>query len=284
MKNRVTLAMCLVTFSGLAWAGAAQPDRGRDGGQPQRPDRAQQPGQAQPGRAEQPGQRRGQDEQRPGERIGQPGAAPPGAQGEMAQMMEAWQAAMTPGEQHRFLSQFVGEWRTTSRVFMGGPGSEPMVSQGRATFRMIMDGRFLQQEYHGEIMGQAFHGMGLTGYDNTRKQFIGTWMDSMSTSMSHFKGGIDPAGRLLTMYGEMDEPRTGEIGKPIRYLWRVEGPDRNIFEMQEVIYGEPFTVMELTYEREGTAAPAGRGGTGGGEGRGTPPGRGQDPAAPGRPR
>jgi hypothetical protein len=278
---KLAAGLCVMAFSGLA-LGMAQPDRTREAGQPQGRDRAQQPG-----------ERRSQEQQRPDERAGQPGAVGGVmAQPDMAEMMAAWQAAITPGEQHRYLEQFAGEWRTTTRIYMEGPGSEPTVSQGTATFRMIMDGRYLQQDYRGEMMGQPMHGMGLMGYDNTRKLFIGTWLDNMGTSMSHFKGGLDQTGRILTMYGDMDEPMSGEIGKPVRYRLRIEGPNRKIFEIQEVIYGEPFTAVEITYERTGAAPQGGRGpdGAGGAGGRGpvaTPPGRGQDddgaPRTPRRP-
>ena len=44
--------------------------------------------------------------------------------------------------------------------------------------KMILDGRFLHQEFNGEMMGSPFIGIGITGYDNGSKQYVSNWMDS----------------------------------------------------------------------------------------------------------
>ncbi|MCZ6850321.1 MAG: hypothetical protein O7F17_01630, partial [Planctomycetota bacterium] len=42
---------------------------------------------------------------------------------EMQAMMKAWKDTMTPGEHHKKLSQFVGSWITTTKIWWGGPGT-----------------------------------------------------------------------------------------------------------------------------------------------------------------
>ena len=51
--------------------------------------------------------------------------------------------------------------------------------------KMLLDGRFLQQEFTGEMMGQPFSGVGINAYDNLRKRYVTTWIDTMGTGIFH---------------------------------------------------------------------------------------------------
>jgi hypothetical protein len=35
------------------------------------------------------------------------------------------------------------------------------------------------------MMGMPMSGFGMTGFDNTRKQYVGTWADTFGTSISY---------------------------------------------------------------------------------------------------
>ena len=48
---------------------------------------------------------------------------------------------------------------------------------------MILGGRYLEQRYEGTMMGQPFSGIGVTGFDNYKKKFVSTWVDSMGTAI-----------------------------------------------------------------------------------------------------
>jgi hypothetical protein len=173
----------------------------------------------------------------------------PQGQPDFDEGMAAWQQAMAPGEPHRWLAQMEGEWEITIKVFMD-PGAEAMTSTGTSTSRMILGGRFLEEELSGSLMGMPFEGKGLFGYDNHRKQFTGSWADNMTTAILTQKGSLSPDGKTLTMFGEMDEPMTGEIGKIVKYQTTIDSPDSHTFRIQEVQYGDPFTVVEIVYQRK----------------------------------
>lgn len=159
-------------------------------------------------------------------------------------MMDAWMAAATPGEAHRKLEPFVGEWNVTMRSWMA-PGQNPTESTGSATSRWILGGRWLQQEYTGDFMGQPFHGIALTGYDNIRKRYVGTWMDNMSTSLMTTYPTFD--GNVMRASGTMDDPMTGQempfeevITIVSENEHRMEmfgpGPDGTMFRTMEIVY------------------------------------------------
>lgn len=94
--------------------------------------------------------------------------AAPAADPKMEEMMKKVEAAGAPGAAHKALAPLAGEWTVEVKSWMT-PGAPPMVTKGTAKATWIMDGRFLQEEFHGEMMGKPFHGMSLMGYDNMTK-------------------------------------------------------------------------------------------------------------------
>ena len=164
-------------------------------------------------------------------------------------MMANYMKAGEPGTAHEVLALFVGEWDAVNRMWMD-PAGEPMESKGSCTNTMIMGGRYLQTEYKGDMMGFPFTGMALTGYDNNKKLFTNIWIDSMSTGIAPSYGNLDQSGTAMTMIGTMDEPTTGEMGKAYKQVFRIIDEDNHVMEMWEILYGDPFKVMEIQYTRK----------------------------------
>ena len=97
---------------------------------------------------------------------------------DMQAMMEAYAKLATPGEPHKQLASLAGSWTTKTKEWME-PGKPPTESAGSAEMKTLLDGRFLQQEFTGEMMGHPYSGIGTTGYDNLRKRYVSTWIDTM---------------------------------------------------------------------------------------------------------
>jgi len=70
------------------------------------------------------------------------------------EMMKRWQESMTPGVAHNAFENFVGSWDAETKTWMSGPGPEPAISKGTSDYTLTFGGRFLQQQYAGEMMGQ----------------------------------------------------------------------------------------------------------------------------------
>jgi hypothetical protein len=166
-------------------------------------------------------------------------------------MMKKWQETMTPGRFHERLGYFVGEWKAMTKMWMGGAGSgEPATAAGKATYRWLMEGRWLAQDYTGDMMGMPFTGFALTGYDNFRHQYAGLWIDSMSTALVTMEGGIDRTGKRIEMFGRVDEPSLGQIGKTAKYVTQILDDDHFVFEFHDLdIIGGETKVLEIAYER-----------------------------------
>lgn len=115
-----------------------------------------------------------------------------------AEDMQAYVAAATPGKEHEFLMREVGDWTCETTMWMT-PDAEAIESMGTATVKPILDGRYTQVEWKGEMPGMGpYHGLGTYGYDNVKKSYVSTWMDNMSTGMAVGEGELSEDGKKLT--------------------------------------------------------------------------------------
>ena len=184
--------------------------------------------------------------------MAQEGATPPQMDQEtMAAMEAAWEKAMTPGDIHKLLGQMAGEWTLESTLWMA-PDAPPVKSTGTAAKTMIMDGRFLQEDMQGNMMGNPFTGRGLTGYDNITETIKGTWIDSMSTNIAFITGSIDLENHRYTMNGEMVEPLSGDTLQH-EMVTTIKDEDEHLFEYFLILPdGNRVKQMEILYTRKGS--------------------------------
>jgi len=189
-----------------------------------------------------------QDDKSPGQ--GGASKPAPGAAPDMEEMMKKMQAFATPGDSHKALEALVGEWDVEASYPMGGPGAAVTTSKGTAKSKWILGGRYVQEEFTGEMMGRPFKGIGVTGYDNFRKKYVSTWMDDMGTGIFISEGSADAERKVFTFLGKMDEPVTGEKDKPTKYVVQILSPDKHHFEMHDLSLGDKSKVFEMTYTRK----------------------------------
>lgn len=122
--------------------------------------------------------------------------------------MEAMEKAMSPGENHKNLARYVGDWTFTNKMWMD-PSQPPQESGGTMKGEMILGGRYAQLHWKGEFMGMPFEGRGTEGYDNLAKQYVSSWVDNMGTGILSMTGTCENDGKTCTMKGDMIDPMTG---------------------------------------------------------------------------
>lgn len=173
----------------------------------------------------------------------------PGGEAQENEMMAKWIAAGSPGEHHKKLDVFVGNWKGVSKHWMD-PSQEPEPTEATMKVTWILGGRFLKQEYKGEAMGQPFEGLGLWGYDNLKKKYTATWADNITTSIMAELGTCDASGKTFTLFGSQDNPMTGKAVKT-KSITRIINKDKHVFEMYEPgPDGKMFKNLEITYTRK----------------------------------
>ena len=167
---------------------------------------------------------------------------------EQKAMMEAWQRASAVGEPHKRLGGMEGTWDAEVSMWMA-PGQPPTKSMGTSVNRAILGGRWIEQQFTGSAMGQPFQGIGYTGYDNTKKKYVSTWMDSMSTAVMVSEGAFDAAGKVLTSTSTMLDPMTGKPAVS-KGVMRIVDADHHVYEMWETHDGRENKTLEIHYRRK----------------------------------
>jgi hypothetical protein len=170
------------------------------------------------------------------------------AEMDMQAMMDTYKKLATPGEPHKQLASLAGSWTTKTKSWME-PNKPPMESTGACEDKTLLDGRFLQQECTGEMMGQPYTGIGVHGYDNLTKKYVTTWMDSMGTGIFFMDGTASADGKTITLNGSHKDPMGGVMKH--RAVWKFVDANTQTFEMYMTEKdGKEMKMMEITYTRK----------------------------------
>ncbi len=172
--------------------------------------------------------------------------------------MEAWIASTKPSQHHKRLQPLVGEWATRTETFWGGADGPSQITEGKSTKRWALGQRFVEERFEGQFaMPNAsggvdkltYSGMGLLGYDNYRNLYVGTWADSLSTTILRFTGTMPPTGQALQLYGEMDEPMLKMTGRSVRFETVIVNDDEHRFAIYDLAVDPDYKVIEIKYTR-----------------------------------
>ncbi len=90
---------------------------------------------------------------------------------DMQAMMEIYRKVGTPGAPHKLFANLEGSWTTRTKSW-AGPDQPPMDSTGTCEQKLLLGGRYLQQEYTGDMMGETVHGINIVGYNNHTKKYV----------------------------------------------------------------------------------------------------------------
>jgi len=180
--------------------------------------------------------------------LAQEGEAMPEMTPEQQAEMEAYMNAGTPGPEHALMAKEVGTYDVAVKSWMD-PAAPPMESTGTATRSMILDGRVQVEEFSGSMMGMAFTGRGMTGFDKVTGKYWSTWMDSMSTGMMVSEGTCTE-DQVCTFVGTWNDP-VKKAPVTSRVVTRWTGPTTQHFEMYGPGRdGKEMKMMEMTYTKK----------------------------------
>lgn len=172
----------------------------------------------------------------------------------MKQMMEMAKL----NENHKLLGDLSGDWTYTIKMWMGDPNAKPQESKGTAKSKPIMGGRYTVMDVRGKFQmpgadgkmkESEFLGMGVDGYDNVKKKFVGSWVDNMGTGIMQSEGTYDPASKTIIYTTEV-EPVPG-MKQQVREVVKITDKDHHTFEWYENRGGQEVKTMQIDYTRAG---------------------------------
>src|SRR5438105_12602830 len=185
-------------------------------------------------------------------------AGPAAGQPNQAEMMQQMMELSKLNENHKLLAGLDGTWTYTVKMWMNpDPNAKPQESKGTAVRKSMMDGRFFVMDVTGkmEMPGpdgkpkeMTFKGMGIEGYDNVKKKFVGTWVDNMGTGIMMSEGSYDPATKTFTYTGEYEA--IPGMKQKIREVMKIADKDHMSFEWYEDRGGKEAKSMEISYTRK----------------------------------
>ena len=172
------------------------------------------------------------------------------AQAKMKAEMEAFTKLGQPGERHKRLAALVGRWTTSGKTWTS-PDQPPMTFGGTMEASLILDGHYLQELHKSSFMGQPFEGRSIEGYDNVRKEYFSTWIDSMGTGVEIYHGACDEPCTTLTQFTDSVDPMTGNKIKMRQITTYV---DADTFRQEMFVVGagkdgQDEKIMELVAKR-----------------------------------
>ncbi|MBI3725213.1 DUF1579 domain-containing protein [bacterium] len=162
----------------------------------------------------------------------------------------AWLKLASPGPFHEKLKPLAGTFEATTK-FWAAPGAAPTEAHGTSVHKLILGGRYLQQDYEaksGDVVTMAGHG--LMGYDNVKKKFTGVWVDTLSTSVMSSLGTCDESGKVITSTSEWDDPATGKPAKH-KAVVTIESDQKHTYELYYTSpEGKEWKALEVVYAKK----------------------------------
>jgi len=165
--------------------------------------------------------------------------------------MQAMMAAGTPGPMHQMMASWNGTWTGDMTMWMQAD-APPNKTVGKAVNTMTLGGRYQSSKHSGDMMGMPFEGNATLAYDNTKKEFVSTWTDNMSTAIMVLSGPWDEASKSMTLTGSIADPaRSGKMCN-IREVFKVVDDNTQVMEMYgpNRTDGKEFKMMEIKLTRK----------------------------------
>lgn len=156
-----------------------------------------------------------------------------------------------PTAEHKILAADEGTWDATIKAYMAGPDAEPTVSKGVEVNTVMPGGLWVLSKFQGDFGGTSFEGHGQFGYDPLKKQYVGSWIDSMNPTLSILEGTYDAKTRTMTYVGDGVDP-----GTKAKYTQKMVTTSKDdgtrvftLYMKFDAAGGDEVKFMEVTYTK-----------------------------------
>ena len=145
-----------------------------------------------------------------------------------------------PGPEYDVFKHDVGTWDVEVKTSQGP------ATKGKETNRML-GGFWMLTDFEGKLMGLDFKGHGVYGYDAEKKQYVGTWMDSLSATKMDMVGKYDKTHHTMTYEGIAPGPD----GKPTKnvFVTKYNDDGTRVMTMHMQAGDTMVKVFEMSYTK-----------------------------------
>lgn len=166
-----------------------------------------------------------------------------------ATMMKAWMDFATPGDMHKWMAKYDGNWSGEVTTWMD-PAAPPTKTTATMSQKMALNGLYQMGDFKGTMMGQPFMGHSILAYDNAKKEFVNTWVDNMGSGIVIMRGTYDAGTQTLSLSGTQTDPVTSK-DTPIRQEIKFVDDNSQMVSMYGPgMDGKESKWMEITMKRK----------------------------------
>ncbi|MAD34791.1 MAG: hypothetical protein CMJ88_13690 [Planctomycetes bacterium] len=155
--------------------------------------------------------------------------------------------ALQMSAEHALLAQHAGVWDATV-VYVDQKTGEPTQAKGTSVRRQPLGSSWLIDNFQASLKRAPFRGMATTGYDPIKKKLVGTWIDSMTASLTILEGGWDKDRKVMTMSGARRDPQGRAV--TTRVVTSIISKDKHVSEVfTQAQGGKERKTMTVTFTR-----------------------------------
>jgi hypothetical protein len=149
-----------------------------------------------------------------------------------------------PGPELDVFQPDVGTWDVEIKAW--GDDGKPVVTNGKETNRML-GGFWLLTDFQGSMLGFDFQGHGMYSYDAEKKQYVGSWVDSLSASKMDMIGTYNKEKNTMTYEGMAP----GADGTPAKHILNTKYKEdgTRMMTMHLKAGDQKIKIFEMTYSK-----------------------------------
>jgi hypothetical protein len=153
-----------------------------------------------------------------------------------------------PGENHKFLDYFIGEWESLVK-FIPEPGAAPVTYKESISVQWILGGRYTYAVLKGNLAGKDYEVYVYTGYDNFKKEFFAIQLSTMGTGYYLSTGHLDITGKIRTDTAVLEDPTVGKIN--VKAVTTLVDRDKYLYDFYFLDdKGKETKIMDVVYSRK----------------------------------
>lgn len=155
-----------------------------------------------------------------------------------------------PGSEHAWIAKQIGTWETKHRLRFG-PNTPWMKYTGTVETRRSCNGFWITSVTKSTILGMPFEGQQQLGFDQHKKEFVATWIDSFADYLVVYTGTLSDDKKVLTLSGSVRDPNNLDKGIPMKMVVTMKSDDELATQMLVPgPDGKDYVNMEIEHKRK----------------------------------